>query len=203
MNKQSRTLGSIVLTGLLVAGMLVASCRRDNAEPAKPNNPGAGDEEVITTVELHFTNQADTTQHFHAKWEDLDGDGPNAPVVDSIVLKPSTTYDVKIELVDKTKTPAHDVTHHIEEEANYHRFHYTFTQAVGSGASLTTSITDLDGLTPPQPVGLKFTVSTGANLGRGTYNVNLRHFANNATKTANITDGEADVNVDFKTVVKP
>ncbi len=189
---------------VLALGIAISSCKKDDANPAKPNNPGAGDEEVITTVKLHFTNASDTTDHRHYRWYDADGSGSGNPVIDSIVLKPSTTYNVEVEVLDQTKTPAKDIAEEIKEEANYHRFHYTFTPAQGSTAtSVTTSITDLDTQTPPQPLGLRFSAASGASVGNGTFNISLRHFANNSTKTNVATDGESDLDIDFRLVVKP
>ncbi len=199
MNRLFRT--SVLVIAL---GLAISACKRDNANPANPNNPGAGDEEVITTVELHFTNASDTTDHRHYRWYDADGSGSGNAVVDSIVLKPSTTYNVEVKVLDQTKTPVKNIAEEIEEEANYHRFHYTFTPAQGSTATtVNTTITDLDTQTPPQPLGLRFSSATGAAAGKGTFNINLRHFANNSIKTNVATDGESDLDVDFRLVVKP
>lgn len=189
----------LALSALALAVLTFSSCAKKDA--ANPQNPGAGDQEVITTVELHFTNAADTTQHFHAKWEDLDGDGSGVATIDSIRLVANTTYNVEVELKDKTKTPVKDVTHHIEDEANEHRFHYTFTATSGT-PSATTTILDFDTKTPPQELGLKTRVAVGANTGLATYNVMLRHFGTGTTKSADPTAGEEDVNITFPVRVR-
>jgi hypothetical protein len=165
--------------------LTLLACKRDNPNP---NNPGAGEEEVITTIQLTFQNQADTSDHFTRQWVDADGIGSGAPVIDSIFLKPSTTYAVSIALKDEINNK--DITEEIREEANYHRFHYVFAPT----ALATTTITDQDDNN--QPLGLTFTLTT-ATPGKGTLNVVLRHFANNVVKTGGVSDGEEDVNVGF------
>lgn len=197
MNKQILR-GSLIVAGAVLFSL--ASCNKK--ETASPTNQGAGDQEVITTVELHFTNEADTTQHFHAKWEDLDGDGPNAPTLDTIRAVAGVTYMVELELTDKSKTPAHDITHHIEEEAKEHMFHFTWTPAAGSSAELLNTILDNDGATPPLALGLKNRLRVGTSAGRGTYRVNLRHFGPGTTKVTDPTAGEADVDITFPVIVR-
>ena len=58
-------------------------------------------------------------------------------------------------------------------------------------------ITDTDTKTPPQPFGLKFTMNVSTTIGTGVFNVNLRHFDNNAVKNDDPSAGEQDINVDF------
>jgi hypothetical protein len=71
--------------------LLIGGCgKKEQPTPAEEN-------ELITTVRLKFTeNGTANTQTF--EWKDLDGDGGNAPKINSIVLRASRTYKLDVEI---------------------------------------------------------------------------------------------------------
>lgn len=183
---------------ILIASVAIASfsaCKKNKSNDPSPTSPievGGGDEENITRVVLILTKGEikDTVTY-----KDLKRDGANI-TIDSLILDASTTYLVEVKVYDDTKTPADTVSGEIEEEANFHRFHYTFTSKSGS-PSISTSILDQDTKTPPQPVGLSFNLVSGTGLGRGIFRVSLRHFAEGLEKNNDPAGGEQDILVDF------
>lgn len=188
-NKMKKIFKTLLITSLAIASL--SSCKKkkdDDPSPAKPIEVGGGDEENITRLVLILTNGStkDTVTY-----KDKGG-----ITKDSLLLLANTTYSVEVKVFDDTKTPVDTISKEIEEEANFHRFHYTFTATSGT-PSLTSSITDLDTKTPPQPLGLKFDLVTGANLGKGNFKVNLRHFAGGAEKTSDPNGGDSDISIEF------
>ena len=180
--------------------MVFSACKKnksDDPSPTKPIEVGGGDEENITRVVLILTNG---TKKDTVTYKDLKGDGSNI-TIDSLMLNASTTYSVEVKIYDDTKNPISVVSDEIQEEANFHRFHYTFTPTSGT-PSLITSIADLDTKTPPQPLGLKFNLATGIGLGKGNYKIVLRHFGEGAQKTTNPADGDSDISIEFPVRVK-
>ena len=125
------------------------------------------DEELITTVQLNFTPvSGGPTQSF--KFEDIDGPGGNAPVVDGIMLVANTTYNVSIELRNDSANPPEDITAEVEEENEAHRFYYT-----PSAGNITVS--NLNDDNNGVPLGITSQWATGAASG-GTVAVVLRHY---------------------------
>ena len=125
------------------------------------------EEEVITTMTVTLTPDGGGTAII-LKTQDLDGDGPNAPVVTvSGNLAAGTTYNGSIELLNETESPAEDITEEVEELDDEHQF---FFQATNALATFNYSDTDGDG----NPVGLSFTLTAG-NAGTGTVSITLIH----------------------------
>lgn len=179
----------LILFGSLT--LLFSACKKNKKDDPKPETPievGGGDEENVTRVVLYLTNG---TTKDTVTYKDMGG-----ITKDSLLLMASTTYSVEVKVFDDTKTPADTVSSEIEEEANFHRFHYTFTPTSGT-PSLTSSITDLDTKTPPQPLGLKFNLATGTGIGKGNFKINLRHFAGGVEKTSDPNGGDSDISIEF------
>lgn len=136
------------------------SCDNDDDNPAPID-----EEEVITTMNVTLSGAGSTIT---LQSQDLDGDGPNAPVITvSGNLIANTTYNGSLELLNETETPAEDITMEIEEEDEEHQFFFST-----SGAITGVDYEDLDG--NGNPVGLSFTLSTG-DAGNGTLQITLRH----------------------------
>lgn len=175
----------LFLIGLAMLSIL--SCKKDEVE---------GDEnELITTVKLKFTTGG-TTQTFSFK--DIDGDGGAAPTIDNVALKANTTYNLAVEILNESTSPADDITKEIEEEADEHLMVYTPSPA----NLLTYTYTDKDSRN--LPIGLAGTVTTTA-AGTGKLKVQLRHQppANGTpTKNGTVTPGSDDINVDFNVTVQ-
>ncbi|HEV7348954.1 hypothetical protein [Telluribacter sp.] len=184
MNMNRKLFGWGLLMGMMV---LLTDCRRaDDPEPQDEN-------ELITTVRLHFTEQGTTTVNTF-EYKDPDGDGGNAPTrFDQIRLKPNTTYNMTVEILDESKSPAENITEEIAEEADEHLMVYTATPA----SLLTYTYGDKDSRN--QPLGLTGTARTGA-AGTGTLKVQLRHqppVNGTPVKNGTAAPGSDDINLDF------
>ena len=85
--------------------ILLASCSKDNETPEAVN-----EEELITTLKVTLV-PASEGNTIILTTRDLDGDGPNEPVVTvSSNLTAGVTYNGTIELLDETKSPADNIT---------------------------------------------------------------------------------------------
>ena len=163
------------LPSFLAAAFLFVSCSNDDDTPVPVN-----EEEVITTMTLTLT-PADGGTAVVFQTRDLDGDGPNDPVITTAGLEVNTTYNGSIVLLNETESPAENITEEIEEEDEDHQFFFQ----VSDGVNATVTYTDQDG--NGNPVGLGFRLVTGA-ASSGTLTVTLRHEPN---KTASgVSDGD-------------
>jgi hypothetical protein len=148
----------------IVGSLLFSACKKD--KPAEPN-----DEEVITTLSVKLTPVGGGAT-LEYKFEDLDGPGGTAPTIQDIILSPSTTYNAEVQVLDKTKTPAEDITEEVEEEDDTHRFYYE----VQGGVNLT--VNNLDNDENGVPLGISSMWATGA-ASNGKIQITLRHYGGN------------------------
>jgi hypothetical protein len=156
------------------------------------------EEELITTVSATLIpeNSGDT---IILKSVDLDGDGPNAPVVSvSGNFASNTNYSVSLEILNETENPADDITLEILEEDDEHQFFYSFTNNI---ATATYKDQDANG----NPVGVQFDLLTGP-AATGSLTITLRHQPNkeaNNVRAGDITNagGETDVQVTFNLTI--
>ena len=181
---------NLKLIALLVIPVLFStSCSNDDA----PVN----EEEVITTVRTTLTGGG---QVITLTSRDLDGDGPNAPVVTvSGNLVAGTTYTGSTEFLNELEDPAEDITVEVEEEGADHQVFYQLPSSIGT---VTYTDTDANG----RPIGLNFTLVAGTSGSTGTLTVTLRHLPNKtATGVAagDITNagGNTDAAVTFSLAV--
>lgn len=162
---------------------LFSQCK-DSGDEVEPDD----ENELITTVNLKFTEEGTTTISTFT-FRDTDGDGGNPPSrFDTISLKPNTTYKLEIELLDESKTPVEDITEEVEEESDEHLLIYTATPT--SLLTYTYGDKDKNGLV----IGLTGTAKTGT-ADEGKLKVQLRHQP--GTKNGTPTPGSDDVNLDF------
>ncbi|MGB5238341.1 MAG: type 1 periplasmic binding fold superfamily protein [Flavobacteriaceae bacterium] len=175
---------------LLTAGIFAFSCSDDDEGPQIVN-----EEEVITTLTITLTPQGGGTS-ITLQSQDLDGDGPNAPVVNvSGNLGDFTTYEGSIELLNETENPAEDITEEVEEEAEEHQFFYTVTGSIDN-----VIYNDVDG--NGNPVGLVFLLTT-REPGAATLAVTLRHEPTKPNDgTASNAGGETDIAQTFSVTVE-
>ena len=82
-----------IALAVLMATVLITSCEKDK--------PEENDEEVITTMSLSFTPIGGGTTVTY-QFNDPDGPGGTAPTQEEIVLAPSKTYNVTVQLLNKT-----------------------------------------------------------------------------------------------------
>lgn len=174
-----------------LVSLFLFSCSSDDPDPVN-------EEEVITTMTVVLTASGQTDVTLESR--DLDGDGPNPPVIEVTgSLVAGATYEGSITLLNETETPPENITEEVEEEDEEHQFFY---QVSGSIASIAYDDQDSNG----NPVGLDFTLTTGAT-GPGTIQITLRHEPNkSATGVANgdITNagGETDIAQTFSVSVQ-
>lgn len=180
---------------LVVPISFFSSCN-DNEAPPAPVVPN--EEEVITTLNytLISENEGDTVT---LSFQDLDGDGGNAPTITSGVLTQNTTYNCSIKLLNEMESPAKDITEEVKEEDEEHQFFFASTL---SGVSIEYADQDADG----NPLGLSSIIKTeGAESGNIT--VTLRHEPDKkatGVSGGDITNagGETDIEVSFDILIK-
>jgi hypothetical protein len=181
-----------VALGALFTSALITSCKKD--EVVEPNQ-----EEVITTMKLTFVpigGGATLTYQF----KDTDGPGGTVATQDQIVLSPSKSYNVTVQLLNETKTPAEDITLEVAAEADAHRFYYE--PAIGS--NIVVSGLNNDGNSVP--LGITGTWTTGA-VAMGKVKVTLRHYPGTppgkaAGDLVNSTKSGTDIEVEFNTKIQ-
>lgn len=153
MNNSKHILSFLALASLI----FISSCKKDDDKKDATTPPITNPEEQITTVILkgyNHNNPNDVVHQFAVSWEDLDGAGGKAPMIDSLILDTGIEYHVRVLLLDKTKTPWDTISNEVEEEKNAHQFFYT-PSALLSG-KMEIERLDYDNNTPPLPVGLEF-----------------------------------------------
>lgn len=190
---------TIVFTSTILA---FSSCKKDDPKKPVATNP----QEVLTTVIINGYNQNDSNNlkyQFSYKWEDLDGDGGNAPTIDTLVLDTGIEYHCQVLILDKTKTPFDTVSFEIEEKKNEHQFFYTPSASLIGKFS--TEILDFDDNNPKLPVGLSFKLSTKSNQTDvlpllGTLNVVLSHY--DGVPKSNSKSDESDIDINFPVRLK-
>lgn len=175
------------ILGMFLMLSVFTACDSDDPEPVN-------EEELITTVELTFTNDNDASDVVTASFIDLDGEGGNDPIIDNISLMANATYTLTVKFLNEEETPAEDITEEVEEEDEDHQVFY-----VATGAEFTYAYGDQD--SNQNPLGLTGTVTTGA-ASNGTLQVILIHEPNKTASGVSAGDitnagGEADIDVTF------
>ncbi|WP_250435860.1 type 1 periplasmic binding fold superfamily protein [Hanstruepera flava] len=168
-----------LLTLLLITNLIVSCSNDDDNTPPPPVN----EEEVITTMTITFTPAGGGTA-VELKTQDLDGDGPNPPVVTiSGPFASNTTYTGAVEFLNELEDPAEDITEEVQAEGLEHQVFFTVTNSLG-----TVTYNDMD--TDGNPIGLDITfqtIDTGTAVD-GDITVTLRHEPNK--DAAGVSDGD-------------
>lgn len=160
------------MMALAAIAISFASCSDDDKPQQVIEN------EVITTVTATLTPTAGGTS-IVLKSQDLDGDGPDAPVVTvSGTFAANTAYTGTVTFLNETVSPAEDITTEIEELGVEHQIFY---RQSGLG---TFAYADADD--NGNPIGLNFTYNTANTAASGNLTVTLRHLP---TKTASGVSG--------------
>ncbi len=174
---------------LAIPALFSTSCSNDDA----PVN----EEEVITTVTTTLTGGGQTITLIS---RDLDGEGPNSPVVTvSGNLTAGTTYTGSTTFLNELESPAENITEEVEEEGVDHQLFYQLASSLGT---VTYNDTDANG----KPIGLAFTLVAGTSGSIGNLTVTLRHEPNKTASgvaSGDITNagGSTDATVSFPIVV--
>jgi hypothetical protein len=131
-------------------------------------------------------------------YQDLDGDGGNAPVLSLDTLLANTTYSGSIRLFNESETPAEELTAEVFDEAEEHQFFFS--------ASGNSSFAYVDQDNNGFPVGLAFELVTG-EAGSEILSVTLRHQPDkgaSGVSDGDITNagGETDIEVLFDVIIE-
>lgn len=160
----------------------------------KKDTPEVNEEELITTVELKFT-EVGTTNVSTFKFRDPDGEGGAPPVqFDNIILAPNKAYNMALTLSDESKTPAEDITQEVREEGGDHQFYF-----VPSAVNVTVSNLDTDAGGLPLGLSSRWTTTT---VSTGTVKVVLKHKPGIKAAADPISIGDTDIELDFVTKVQ-
>jgi hypothetical protein len=179
-----------ILAIAMVTVISLNACSKDDPKPVN-------EEEVLTTVTTTLKNGGQTVT---LQVRDLDGNGPNAPVVTvSGNLKAATSYTGTVTFLNETTNPVGNTTAEILTEGVDHQLFFQAPSAIGTFAY---SDQDANG----KPIGLAFTLTTGAAT-TGNLTVTLRHLPNKSAagvSTGNITNagGATDAAVSYPIVVE-
>jgi hypothetical protein len=157
---------------------------------------GENEGELITTIRYTLTPESGTPVVMEFK--DLDGDGGNAPVINTIgSLKTNVSYSGSLLLLNESVSPAEDITKEIKEEDKDHQFFFEISGALKD--KLTVAYADKDG--DSNPIGLLTSV-VATTAGTGKLKITLRHEPNK--KASGVSSGlianaggETDIEVTF------
>ena len=178
------------LFALLIAATITA-CKKDkDLVPVPP--PVDHEGEVITTMQLTFSDSAGIQPTLSATFRDPDGDGGSGPdIFDTIRLVNNTTYFTSILLLNETVTPADTISNEVLEEGDEHLFCFT-----PSGTNVSIVLTDSDGT---YEIGLQSKWRTGA-ISNGTVQVVLKHQP--GVKNGTCNPGETDIDISYVTIIQ-
>ena len=177
------------LITIMMALLVLSACKDDDNDVENPEP--TNEEELITTVTLHFHEEGNMSNHVMASFKDIDGPGGNAATIDTIKLDTNTTYNVTIDLLNESETPTEVITEEVKEEASEHLFCYE-----AASTNLSVTITDTDGTFP---LGIESTWQT-TNADASTILLTLKHQPD-GEKDGTCAPGETDVEVNFPVVI--
>lgn len=199
MLSSSRILLRLLSVVLLL--MFLSACKEDN--PAQPDPGGAGEEELITTVTVTLIEQVTTgtPDTVTVQFQDLDGDGGDAPTIGTLTLKAGTTYSGAVELLNEAENPAEDITEEVQAEAEAHQFFFEATGDIAGRVTIDYADKESDygdnATGDDLQVGLKFTLTvTAGDAASGEFNVVLSHFDEDPKNGTDRSD-ETDVDINF------
>ena len=174
---------------LLLLFVTAASCSKDD----DPLPEVVNEEEVITTMEVTLTSGASV---IILKTQDLDGDGPNAPVVTvSGNLAAGTTYDGVMKFLNELESPAENITEEVEEEDLEHQVFFT----VGSGLDVTTEYSNFD--SAGNNLGTQFKLTAGS-ASSGNLTFSLVHEPTKPNTGLASAGGETDIDATFSITIE-
>jgi hypothetical protein len=188
--KTMKTMKTSIPLLSIIALLFMTSCTDDDAVTI------INEEELITTVELELTNSADATNVVLFKSVDIDGEGPDNPVITITgTVNANSTYQGAVRFLNESISPSEDITEEVIEEGDEHEVFYSSSLA-------DFSITKIDLDANGNPLGVITTLQTGA-IGTGTLTVVLRHEPTKPNDNTLIgAGGETDVQVSFTLAVE-
>ena len=93
-------------------------------EDSPTNSDGPGEEELITTLKITFT-EVGTSTVITVQFQDLDGPGGVDGTVETLTVKNGSTYNATVQVLNEDETPAEDITDEVKDEAEEHMLWYT------------------------------------------------------------------------------
>ncbi len=181
-----------LMTAMMVV-LVMSGCDSDDPDPVD-------EPELITTMNVTFTNTADASDVVTASFRDLDGEGGNDGVTTNPTLSANATYTVTIEFLNESETPAEDITAEVREEDEEHQVFFI----AAAGLNFTYAYGDQDA--DNNPIGLTGTATIGA-ASSGTLDVVLVHEPMKSAagvSSGDITNagGEEDIRVPFTVTIQ-
>lgn len=204
-----------VMTVAVFTAALTFSCADDNdSNPMGPDDHeeheeddhdhdhGPGEVELITTLKITLTPQGGGSP-LTVQFQDLDGEGGNAPVVDKIVVDRGKVYDGEIQELNELESPPEDITEEVKEEAETHQL---FFDTLGGFSPATVAYADKESdyvtnTGADHPVGIRFTLSVPANAQNGQFRVSQSHY-DAGPKDGVTPSDETDIEVTFEVEVR-
>ena len=186
------------LLPLLILSLIFTGCSDDDDHD--DHSHPVNEEEVITTIEVTLS---DGTNSYVLIWEDLEGDGPDLPIITGATI-PSNSYDAEIQLYNKTLDPTDDeyvVTTEILEEDVDHQFFFNASNGLNVFDFVYVDA-DVDG----NPIGQQFIIEDVSGAG-GDLNIVLLHEPNknaDGVSDGDITNagGDTDIDITFPIIVQ-
>jgi hypothetical protein len=176
---------AITIYALLLCSVFF-SCKREQDDVKKPQQI-ENEAELITTVELFFSDSAQVLPITKAIFRDTDGVGGLEPTqFDTIRLFANQTYDVDLLFWNESKSPVENITLEILEEGDEHIICYET-----EGVPISIQRTDTDGTFE---IGLSSKWKT-SEKGNGFVTILLKHQP--SIKNGNCDLGETDVELKF------
>lgn len=192
---------------LMFSALSLTACSKDDDDNHDDEPPHEHGQEMITDVTLTFVNTNDPTDVVVARAQDPDGEGvADIEVLDAIELTMDATYVMTVEVENTLETPAEDISHEIEHEADEHQFFYAFTNNAFSNP---TGDGNIDNASDPvnyidfdengNPLGLETEWVAGATvLEDGEFRIRLQHQPDEKTSTSGANVGDTDIDLTFE-----
>jgi len=206
---------------VLALAVLLTGCEKDEDNDSAGNDVPAveHDHEVITDVELIFTNDADSTDVVIASAVDPDGEGiEQLTIEDAINLDAGKTYTLTFgiwnKLEDDHDHDDHDdegenIAEEIEDEDDEHQFFFSFPEGAfsspagnGNIDNASDAINYIDKDANGNNVGLSTSWTTSADAKTGKFKVVLMHQPGVKTATSGVNVGDADFELEFDLIIK-
>ncbi len=166
--------------------LCLTSCNNDDEEPASV----AEEDLPITTLRLSLM-QIGNPDTIFLTYQDLDGNGGNAPILTGATLEANSLYFGEVEILDENANPATDLSAEVNADPTDYQFFF-----VANGVELSFTYADQDG--EGLPIGLFTAINTGESS-TGTLSISLKKGLNKASP--GVPDGDL-LNAGGKTQVQ-
>ena len=177
---------SYIIPALLLI-ITLAACEKE--DPVIPN-----EEELITTLTYRL-EPLGSGNVVELKFQDLDGEGGNDPIITTTPLSANTTYHGRIIMMNDLAVPPVNISDEVEEESETHQLFYILD-------ALKVEIEYMDTDQQGSPLGLITSLSTGSETS-GSLTIVLRHEPKKPNDgTLEDAGGETDIEVMFDIVVQ-